>query len=181
MHVTALAIVLCTLAATIYARPQNVAYQVAMSWRSNRAAFNYCATHPKSYIALLWPQARAQRKDLAIEALINAYGTIIYTKEFTLDRAQALSFINYVYNHERWFSTPEGARQKHAFCFGNQKKIRAYVFVCSSFEKVLECKYAIRKLFNMGYNSIHITDTHQQTIDLAYAIFTKQSAHVHTH
>ena len=63
--------------------------------------------------------------------------------------------------HFSWYF-PKGA-------LDNPAKI--YVIKASSLSKVLTCKYAIRKLFNLQYRAVHINDTHKETIALAEILF----------
>ncbi|MBA3954383.1 hypothetical protein H0X48_03645 [Candidatus Dependentiae bacterium] len=58
----------------------------------------------------------------------------------------------------------------HWYFPGNTLAKPARIFVVSynNSQVAKKCKYAIRKLFHLGYRSIHINDTHAETVQLAH-------------
>lgn len=133
---------------------------------SDHAAYTYCLTHSNSYIVIVWPIAH--NKDEEIVTILQHYGTLKYRKNFYLTYNQALyllakahPYIHNIHEHVSWYFPPE------AF----EKPARIFVFKCGDHLTTMTCKYAIRHLFDLQYRSIHINDTHKETIELAKFFF----------
>jgi len=59
-----------------------------------------------------------------------------------------------------------GARIKASHCHKEKSNVKILLFFCESVEKVKYLKDLFRKEFKLGKNSIHITDTHEETVDI---------------
>ena len=131
---------------------------------------NYCKKNKDTFIAIIWPITQGKTKK--IESLFSHYGKICFKKEILLTEEIAYHILKESHyncpaardmeSHFAWYF-PKGA-------LDNPAKI--YVIKSSSLSKILKCKYAIRKLFNLQYRAIHINDTHKETIALAKVLFT---------
>lgn len=133
---------------------------------SDQQAYAYCTNNTSAFIAIIWPQA--QGKDSAIEKLFKQYGTIVYKKQvyFTYEQASALlkdahPHITDMKSHMHLYF-PSGTLAKPA---------RVYVLNFKSLDTAVQCKHAIRALFNLGYTSIHINDYHHELLKLAQFFF----------
>lgn len=135
---------------------------------NDRQAFDYCMTHEKSFIAIVWPIA--QGKDEQIRHVFGKYGAIQYQKNLFFTPEQAYSLLERAhYNagiadmreHVRWYFPP-GSFERHA---------RIFILKFKNVKTATECKYAIRHLFNLQYRAIHINDTHDETVELAHLFF----------
>ena len=131
-------------------------------------AFYYCMTHHNSFVAIVWPIA--QGKDYQIKRTLNKYGKIKYQKNIYFTPEQAYSLLTRAhYNakiadmeeHLRWYFPP-GTFEQPA---------RIFIVKFKNVKIATECKYAIRRLFNLQYRAIHINDTHDETIELAELFF----------
>lgn len=129
---------------------------------SDQEAYNFCISHPHSYIVIVWPIA--QGKDKEIKKICAAYGLIHYEKRVYLSQEQAYYLLKKVHphiadinEHVTWYF-PDNTFKK---------KARIFVFTCLDHSQVVACKYAIRRLFKLQYRSIHINDTHAETLELA--------------
>lgn len=133
----------------------------------DQEAYDYCKEHPQSFIAIVWPIA--QGKDDEIQKIFGNYGKIIYRKKTFLNYKSARTllksahpFINDMDKHVDWYF-PAGTFEKPA---------RIFVLEFKNTETAVSCKLAIRHMFkNLQYRSIHINDTHNETIDLARFFF----------
>jgi len=133
-------------------------------------AFDYCMTHHNSFVAIVWPIA--QGKDERIKRTLNKYGQIKYQKNLYFNPEQALALLTRAhYNakiadmkeHFRWYF-PSGTFEHPA---------RIFVVKFKNVNAATECKYAVRRLFNLQYRAIHINDTHNETMELAELFFSK--------
>ncbi|WP_332399352.1 hypothetical protein [Vibrio metschnikovii] len=128
------------------------------------------------YIAFIWPTAEG--KDADIEEIIP---NIVYRKDIKLNYQGAHNLISQIYFGEPWLGTIEndfrGAKGKLHECFKNFGYIRVIAFQAPNFDMVLEVKEKIRKLFNVGKHSVHITDTHEEAIRIAQVVFNDNGIH----
>lgn len=133
---------------------------------TDREAYAYCMNHKKSFIAIVWPVAQGQ--DAKIKQIFNEYGQIKYQKNVYFTHRQAFKLlkkahphIQDMHEHVNWYF-PSGTFQKPA---------RIFVVKFKDTETAVACKHAIRHLFSLQYRSIHINDTHSETIHLAQFFF----------
>ena len=141
----------------------------AQTISNDKEAYDYCAANKNTLIAIVWPIA--QGKEKKIENLLNSYGTIKYKKKtylkpkeafFLLKMAHSNIYIPDMSEHVRWYF-PKGTFKKQARIFVWEFK--------GTMKAALDCKYAIRDLFDLQYRSIHINDNHYETIELAKFFF----------
>ena len=129
-----------------------------------------------SYIAIVWPAANGQKND--IERIL---GDIVYKKELKLSKNGVHNLLSIAYKNEKWLGSREsnfsGINSKLLACMPKLGTIKVYLFQKDSLTSVLSAKEDIRKLFNIGKHSIHITDTKQEAIDLADVLFSKSGTH----
>jgi|GEM_PF-3256612 len=134
---------------------------------NDQAALEYCRTHPKSFIAIIWPIAQGKSKK--IKATFNAYGKIKYQKTAYFSPARAHYILQMAHphipdiqEHIAWYFPP-GTYDKPA---------RIFVVTYDNALTAVTCKHAIRKLFpGLQYRSIHTNDTHAETVELANYFF----------
>lgn len=135
---------------------------------NDQDAFTYCMTHPQSFVAIIWPIA--QGKDKEIQQIMNSYGTIQYRKDTYLTHQSAYKIL-----HKSHPSVPFILKKAHFnwyFPPGSlKKKARIFVVKFSDASIAINCKHAIRNLFDLQYRSIHINDTHEETIEMAHFFF----------
>ncbi len=132
---------------------------------NDQEAFSYCRSNPNAYIAIVWPIAQGKQDE--IEAIFKEYGRIIYKKRIRLTSDTAYIILQKAHKniadmatHMSWYFPPNVIN----------KKARVFVFECSNQANVVACKLKIRNLFNLQYRSIHINDTHRETMELAHLL-----------
>ncbi len=144
-------------------------------------ALEYCKLTPNTYIALIWPVTLKQKKNKEIEAIFNQFGTIVYKKKVVIKNHAPHLLLRHIYKSELWgqsYNNLAHMIDKERICFSRkaeQHVVKAYLLSIANLKKVVACKHAIRKLFHLGYNSIHINDTHRQTISTAQLVFCPNS------
>jgi len=90
-----------------------------------------------------------------------------------------------VYHREKWGETNdgEGYSKKAKFCCGKKNIFRQYepiyVFLVEFFDNGADThtKDNIRKIYNIEKHSVHINNTHEETVRIAKALFNKNSVH----
>jgi hypothetical protein len=144
-------------------------------------ALEYAALRSNTFIAHIFPIAAG--KDAELKEILDEYGVIVYEKKVFLHHHGPLNFIKLIYQGEPWIGNYgndfAGARRDSKTRFSNAKQpMRVLLFECKSLELVRECKAKIRALFGLGNFSIHINDTHEDTIRLSQVLFNENSIHV---
>jgi hypothetical protein len=140
------------------------------------AALKFIETANRVHIAFIWPTA--QGHDDKIETIIP---NIIYRKNVSLNYNGAHNLLSQVYAGEPWLGDPEnnfqGIKGKIVECFKSNKPLRVIAFQSRNLAETIKIKDKVRKLFNIGKHSIHITDTHQEATTIARCVFNNNSIH----
>lgn len=150
-------------------------------------ALEYAKYKKNSYIVSLFSKAR--NHDDLVRKLLNQYGSIVHEREIILTKEGPINLMKLFYTGENWMGTWEngfpGARHKASACFNlqnNQFPIRVFLWECNgTLDDVRACKKEIRSLFHMNNDSVHINDTHKETILYAQAYFNENSLHFLNH
>tara|TARA_B100001057_G_C22846689_1_gene949336 strand:+ start:777 stop:2237 length:1461 start_codon:yes stop_codon:yes gene_type:complete len=129
------------------------------------------------HIAFIWPSAKGKVSE--INKLIN---NKIYTKEIKLNSIGAHNLLAEVYKEHKWVGNSKnnykGTIGKLKECFKSfDNPIRIIVFIEKNQSKVIEIKDQIRKIFNIGKHSIHITDEKDEAVSLSKLIFNNNGIH----
>lgn len=132
--------------------------------------YSFCESQKNSFISVVWPLA--QGKESKIEELFKQYGTIHYKKEVYLSKSQGILLLKAAHPHV----ADMDKHMKAYFPPGSLKNpARIYVLTFpGGYKSAFECKHAIRRLFKLGYQSIHINDYHYETMILAQFLFNGQ-------
>jgi hypothetical protein len=128
------------------------------------------------HVAFLWPTA--QGCDEYVEKLIP---NIVYIKNIKFTPNGAHNLLSQIYYGEPWLGTPEnnynGVKGKLAECFKSFSPVRVIVFQSDSLDDVLEIKDKIRRKFNVGKHSVHITDTKDEAVRVVRAVLNENGVH----
>ncbi|PKN03274.1 hypothetical protein CVU75_03105 [Candidatus Dependentiae bacterium HGW-Dependentiae-1] len=145
-------------------------------------ALEYNNLKKNTYCVNIFPAARST--DSETEKILRAYGHIIYKKKVTLYNNGPTNFINYIYaeqpdqpwtdENNNFYGATDATKARFPDSAGT---IRAYLFECDSLDKVLLCKKELQALFGIEAPAVHITNTHQKTIELAQLLFNTNSIH----
>ena len=154
---------------------------------SDAMAIEYCMLKENTYIATVMPAAIGKNKE--VEEIFSQYGTIVYRRDVFLNWNGAVNFIKQIYKEDSWIGNFNnqfaGAQYKARCCFPQNDKtknyLRVFLFECSDLEKVKACKQKIRDLFGIQNHSVHINDTHEQTIEMAQTLLVQNSIHFLNH
>lgn len=131
---------------------------------------------PNVHIAFLWPIKKNEKID--IETLIP---NIVYKKEILLNPNGAHNLLSQIYYGEEWLgdisNNFNGVKGKLIECFKTFNSFEVIAFQSDSLSEVLKIKDNIRKVFNVGKHSVHITDTKEEAIRTSRVIFNNNSIH----
>lgn len=129
-----------------------------------------------TYIAFLWPSGKGN-KDEAEDKFLN----VVYKKKISLTPNGAFNLLYELYKHMDWVGDKsnrfKGVQQKLIECFPNFEPFNVIIFQVKSLEKVKEIKKEVRKIYNLGFSSIHITDTKEEAIRISKLILNKNGIH----
>lgn len=138
-------------------------------------ASQYAEIKKNTRMVILWPTAVGQQKD--VEKVLQKYGDIVYFKDVHLNKTGAHSLVSLAYRREHWVGSIKdgysGANSKANWCFSEKGPLRVFLF--ESNNDLIEMKDEIRNIFKVGKHSIHINDTHQETLELSQYLFNKNS------
>ncbi|TLS69318.1 hypothetical protein [Photobacterium damselae] len=128
------------------------------------------------YMAFLWPSGKGDKKEVE-----NIFSNIVYKKTITLTPKGSFNLLYELYNHMDWIGTKKngfsGIKQKLVECFPSFESFQVILFQSESLEKVQELKKKVRDIHNIGYSSIHITDTKEEAIKISDFIFNDNGLH----
>ena len=140
------------------------------------AACEFIENANNVYLAIIWPTAVGKDDDLE-----SIFKSIVYRKEVKLNANGAHNLLSQIYYGEDWIGSVEdnfkGAEGKLIECFKSFNEIRFIAFQSESIEHVKKIKEEIRSIFNLGKHSIHITDTHTETLRVSRVVFNENSIH----
>jgi hypothetical protein len=130
------------------------------------------------YCAFLWPSCSS-----AVEKNKNLFKNILYKKKIKLTSNGAYNLLIELYKHmDEWAGTPQnnfkGIKQKLIECFPQNKyEIEVILFQELSLENVRVLKEKVRKNCNIGYSSVHITDTKEEVQRIGELILNDNGMH----
>lgn len=157
--------------------------------KTDADALQYCQTHENSFIAIVWPLA--QGKETEIVEAFNRFGKIYYQKTMLIPETEIFKLVDIAHNSYFCDGVPflcdnqadkiaqfvKEHKQKYVPSKdAAQQASRIFVLAFNDEKTATACKKAIRTLFNIGFYSIHINDTHDETLELAEHLFKRDEA-----
>ncbi len=150
---------------------------------ADAAALQYCRLRPDTFVVTVFPSAEGREDE--VRALLNHHGRLVYAKRVQLNRRGARNLICELYAGEPWLGDLRngfaGANGKMEPCFRKDGAVRVYILQAAALDQVRALKVAIRDLFGIGNHSVHINDTHAQTLQLAQLFLNANSIHFLNH
>ncbi|MCI5051977.1 MAG: glycosyltransferase family 25 protein [Simkaniaceae bacterium] len=140
-------------------------------------ATEYLRWSPKCKILCLFPSAQAPIEK--IEEIILSYGNIVYRKECQFNKTGTLELIKLIYHNEKWVGNHANGyrlgKVKASRCFPNSHPLRVFLVELPSEEAAIAVKEKIREECKIGNDSVHINDTHPQSLMIGRALFNQNS------
>tara|TARA_R110002020_G_scaffold22920_22_gene76949 strand:- start:1300 stop:2721 length:1422 start_codon:yes stop_codon:yes gene_type:complete len=156
-------------------------------WCDN-IALEYAKLKPSSRMVTLFPSCgdvylRNEKINSAL-SILQEKTNVYYAKDISLSSNGFENFMRQVYLGESWLGNPTngfaGAKEKAKFCGGSGSMIVLLVEPLSSVDMV-KVKEEVRTIFGLGNHSIHINDTHEETLRLARVVYNNNSLHFLEH
>ena len=128
------------------------------------------------YIAFLWPSGVGFKSE--VESM---FSNVLYKKEIKLSSKGAFNLLVELYKHMDWVGSQgngfSGVKQKLIECFPEFCPFKVVFFQSEGISKVQELKEKIRGQYNIGYSSIHITDTKEEAIRISELLCNENGLH----
>lgn len=133
--------------------------------------------HNKNLLMVsLFPSADHSRN---IDHILNKYGNIAYKKDVHLNNNGAFNYTLQLYKGEAWagdwYNNFAGFRDKTRLCFINDNPMTIYLVEFDDLTQARSAKEDVRSIYNIGNHSVHINDTHEETLRLSRCILNKNS------
>lgn len=153
---------------------------------SDSAMHQYAKLKANTRIITVFPAAVGNHDEL--NKLISEECDVIYSASINLSHLGCFNFIRYVYDEDEsrgnaWLGNASngwpGAVSKTNLCFPNEhdRTIKMYWFEESSPDDSVILKDKIRSIFNIGKHSVHINDTHTETLSMTGYTLNAQGRH----
>lgn len=138
-------------------------------------ATEYARLKKNTKMITLYPaRNETHEQSKAVDELIKRSVSVIYEKILPLNTNGLFNYISQMYFEEPWISTPSdplaGIKDQTSKCSGSSL-VKVYLIECQSLDYANDLKSKIRDLYNIGKSSVHINDTHEQTIRAARTAF----------
>lgn len=143
-------------------------------------AIEYAKIKPNSLVICLFPVCNSDLH--SVINLITSCANIFYKKDIELNSQGAFNLMRELYLGESWAgnwnNNYDGYRAKANLCFPNDDfKMTSILVDVPNINTAVLLKDKIRNIFKVGKHSVHINDTHDQTVRLAKTLFNDNSLH----
>ena len=149
-----------------------------------RTAVEYAKLKSNTHIICLFPIAHTRINE--VMNIINEYSNVFYHSSEVLNSEGQLGLMKEIYLSElieqkavsaAGWANEEGIRRKGNLCFRDKTNVTFILVDAKNLETLKETKNKVRALFNVGNHSIHINDTHEETVRIAKTVFNDNSIH----
>lgn len=142
-------------------------------------ASEYSKLCTSTRFVLIWPSS-AESVNEAV-SIIDKNCNIIFKKEMFLSKNGQINLIRYIYSGEPWLGSGKdnfiGAINKANWCFAsNINPLRLYLVETEC--DLLDLKQRLRDIFKIDKHSVHINDTHCETITISNLLLNANSIEV---
>lgn len=145
---------------------------------SDLIANEICQWNENVFIACLWPKMGNAIQKGKAKKTINTFSVPFYIKEVKPTLNALTMFIANIYRRQNWVGNINngyvGAKDKALNCYAFGQNIEFVYFCSENLNEVLKLKESIRTLFPHDKHSIHITDTHEESIEIAFLTLTNE-------
>jgi hypothetical protein len=152
---------------------------------AGRAALEHAKFNTRSRIVTLYPSAVRLGKLDEVREILRSSSCSIYEKKVNLGKVGSVNFMRELYLGEEWAEANSGSgyADKAELCYKPRNFLRqiapTHVFLVELDDPETSAlvKNEIRALYNIQNHSVHINDTHEETVRLAKCLFNKNSVH----
>ncbi len=143
------------------------------------SAFELCNINKNMFVVSLFPSAIGN--DELVESILNHNGSIAYKKIVKLNNNGSFNLMRQMYYGEEWagnvHNNYQGFRDKAGLCFTNDNPLRVYLVEFDNVNVAVDVKSKIRDIYKISNHSVHINDTHEETVRLARVLLNQNSIH----
>ena len=139
-----------------------------------RTALEYAKLKSNTHVMCLFPIAHKRMTEVI--NIIEEHSNIFYKSSEVFNSTGQLGLIKEIYLSDGW-GTEKAIRKKCKQCFRGMSQVTFVLLDAKNLETVKEMKNKIRALFKVGNHSVHINDTHEDTIRIAKTVFNTNSIH----
>ncbi len=139
-----------------------------------RTALEYAKLKSNTHVMCLFPIAHKRMTEVI--NIIEKHSNIFYKSSEVFNSTGQLGLIKEIYLSDGW-GTEKAIRKKCKQCFRGMSQVTFVLLDAKNLETVKEMKNKIRALFKVGNHSVHINDTHEDTIRIAKTVFNANSIH----
>lgn len=143
------------------------------------AALEFVRKNKNTLLVNLFPSAIHGR--CLVDKIISKYADIVYKKDINLNSIGAFNYVLQLYKGEKWAGNWSngfsGFKQKTKLCFTNNNPMTVYLIEIKDFSLSIKIKEEIREIYKISNNSVHINDTHEETLRLSRSVFNENSIH----
>lgn len=144
---------------------------------ANRTAIEYASLKPNTHMVMVFPSAKGHRDKVL--SILNKYGRVFYYRDVNI--TGSLNLMKELYAGEPWGGTFEdnygGLEYKARLCYPTPGITTGYLVEFDNLNQAVKAKAEIRSIYGIGKNSVHINDTHPETVRIAKLIFNDNSIH----
>ena len=145
---------------------------------SDRVAIEYAKLKSGTFIVTLFPSANNNYQQ-PLEVL-NRIGKVFYYKSINFSSNGSLNLMKQLYLDEEWATAYNGLGYitKRNLCFTTNHPTYVFLVEFNNIQDSVDAKKEIRKIFDIANHSVHINDTHDETIRLSQYLFNEGSIHL---
>jgi hypothetical protein len=144
---------------------------------SDLVSIEYAKLKHNTYVVTLFPSTKNNFQTPL--KILNKHGKVVYFKSIQLKKNGPLNLMRELYDGEGWAgdhrNNYSGFRHKESLCFTSENPTYVFLVEFDNYEDSVKAKKEIRDIFNIGNHSIHINDTHDQTVRLCKILFNNNS------
>lgn len=137
----------------------------------------YVLLDPEVGCVNLWPSAKGH--DAEAEQILEDHFGIFYKKEVTLNENGAFNYLAQIYREYSWAQNDgdgfSGVYRKLVPCFPTFDPVRVYLIHVKDFSQVTEVKEELRNIYQLEKHSLHATDNHEETVEMARLLLSFNS------
>lgn len=145
----------------------------------DKVALEYSKLKKNTHMVILFPAANGQHNQTL--NILNTIGKVFYHKNVSITNNGPLNLMRELYVGEEWAGTHQtnysGFRDKARLCYTNSNETIACLVEFGDLSDNIRAKKEIRDLYGIGNHSVHINDTHEETVRIAKLMFNDNSIH----
>lgn len=144
------------------------------------AASTFVDICPDIYIAILWPRSQQFHNTIT-----DNIPHKVYVKDLKLTHKGIHNFLSICYKNEPWLGQRAkdypGIASKLSEVYQPHGQLRIIAFQAKSAKDVMDLKTTNRAMLKLGKHSLHVTDNHVESQELARLVFNDNGVHFLNH